>query len=344
MEKSSIVKIVKKVIPAVVSIVISQELPKIERYPLFPFFGFGPFDLPEIPKRQPKKKVKIGGGSGFIVSPDGLILTNRHVVSRSEVEYTVVTNEGKKYSAKILAKDPINDIAFLKIEAKNLPVLELGSSSNLDLGETIIAVGNALGEFQNTVSTGVISGLSRFITAQDGLRGERKKLRGLIQSDAAINPGNSGGPLLNMEGKVIGINAAIVFGAQNIGFALPVNSAKKDLEDLQKYKRIRQPFLGIRYLQINPEIKEKNGLPVDYGALIIPEQLPEDRGVIPGSAAYKSGLKELDIILECNNKKITEEDTLGDLIQEHQIGEVLNFKILRKTQEKIIKVALEEKR
>ncbi|PJE58636.1 MAG: hypothetical protein COU83_02835, partial [Candidatus Portnoybacteria bacterium CG10_big_fil_rev_8_21_14_0_10_40_22] len=210
----------------------------------------------DIKVKDPQSKtIQIGGGSGAIVDPSGIILTNKHVVYEQDADYTVITNDDKHYSAKVLARDPINDIAILKIDAENLPAVELGDSSNLQLGQTVIAIGNALGEFTNTVSMGVISGLSRYITAQASLAGHSEELRGLIQTDAAINPGNSGGPLVNLAGQVIGISSATVMGAENIGFAIPIAAAKQDLVDLKKHGRIIKASLGVRYVTLSKAIQ-----------------------------------------------------------------------------------------
>lgn len=345
-EKSPITKIVKKVLPAVVSITISKYLTIFES----PFGQGSPFGSPfggfeqffAIPKGR--KKIKIGGGSGFIVDPSGLILTNRHVVTDPKAEYVVVLNDEKKYKAEILARDPINDIAVLKIKEKNLPIVELGSSSNLELGQTVIAIGNVLGTFRNTVSVGVVSGLSREITAGSTLDRKVTKLRELIQTDAAVNPGNSGGPLIDNEGKAIGISVAMVFLAQNIGFALPINTAKKDLEELKKYGRIRFPFLGVRYVLLNEELKERYNLPINYGALVISEAIPGGEAVVSGSPAQKAGIRELDIILECQKKKISQKNPLQDILQKFKVGEAINLKILRNGKEIIFKLILGEKR
>jgi len=335
-EKSPIVKIVKKCTPAVVSIVIAKNLPNLENFPdFFPFLPFG-FDPKELYKQIPPEmfdehgRIKVGGGSGFVISEDGFVLTNKHVVVDPKADYTVVTNDGKKFHAKVVARDPINDVAILKIEGKDLPHIELGESSNLELGQTVVAIGNALGQFQNSVSTGIVSGLSRHITAQAGVDGQQQELRGVIQTDAAINPGNSGGPLVDIEGKAIGINSAVVFGAQNIGFAIPINSAKKALADIKKYGHIRAPFLGLRYILIDPVLKMRHNLPVDYGAMVIPEATPGDYGVLPNSPADKAGILEHDIILEVDKQKITKELPLSDLIQKHEVGDKLNLKILRR--------------
>ncbi len=339
-EKSPIIEVAKKVCPAVITIVITKDLPKIEGFYSFPFGGQR-FIMPKFNKKR--ERTKIGGGSGFIISPDGYVITSSHVVVDQEADYTVIFEPKKKYPAKVVSRDPINDVAILKIKAKNLPYLEFGDSEKIELGQTVIAVGNALGEFHDTVSTGVISGLSRYITAYSGLAKQAERLKGLIQTDAAINPGNSGGPLVDIEGKVIGINTAMVMGAQNIGFAIPINYVKQDLEEVKKYGKVRRPFLGVRYVLLNKMIAEKNKLPVNYGALIIRERLGESP-VVRGSAADRAGLKEYDIILECNGEKITEKNPLANMLQKFKIGEKISLKILREEKEIILKVKLEEKK
>ena len=337
-KKSPVVEAVKKISPAVVSIIISKDLPKLKKYYIQPFDEFlGPYGQP-IPqyRQEGSQRVKIGGGSGFFVSSEGIILTNRHVIISPNVDYTVITADEKEYQAEILARDPVNDVAIIKLKntkGKKFPTLALGDSTKVELGQDVIAIGNALGAFRNTVSTGVISGLSRFITAHDGMSGQTAQLRGLIQTDAAINPGNSGGPLVDHDGKVIAINVAIVLGAQNIGFAIPVNNAKKDLADLKKYGRIVQPFLGVRYVPINKEMQEaflekfNIHLPVDYGALIIKE--PGSPAVVPDSPAAKAGLIDHDIILEFNKTKITEKVPLQELINKCKPGDLIEIKVLR---------------
>jgi len=344
-EDTPIIRAVKKVLPAVVSITISKYVDFFES-PFGPLFGQD-FFAPSFFGTPRRKKVKVGGGSGFIATHGGIILTNRHVIEDPQAEYIVVLQNGEKYTPEILARDPINDVSVLKIKKTGLPVIELGDSSELELGQQVIAIGNALGLFQNTVSTGVVSGLSREIKAQSGLTQERTRLRGLIQTDAAINPGNSGGPLININGEAIGINAAMVFGAENIGFALPINNAKKDLEEVKKYGRVREPFLGVRYIPITRKLKEKFNLPIDFGVLIISEpgaQLGVGEAVVPGSPAEKAGLRESDIILEIGNKKITLKQTVADILQKFEIGDEIDLKILRENKERIIKLILAEKK
>lgn len=340
LENSPIVQVAKKVCPTVITIVISKDLPKIDGFYFFPF-GDQQVVFPKIKKG--KEKTKIGGGSGFIVSEQGYILTCSHVVGDPEADYTVIVDPQHKYSAKILAKDPMVDVAVLKIDEKNLPFLELGNSDNIDLGETVVAVGNPLGEFEDTLSAGIVSGLSRKITAFGGLSLKTSSLRGLIQTDAAINPGNSGGPLVNMEGKAIGINTAMIMGAQNIGFAIPINYAEKILEEVKKYGKIKRPFLGVRYVILNQEISHANKLPVDYGALIVRERFGEP-AVMKESAADRSGLKEYDIILEAGGEKITQDSTLADVLQKYKIGEEISFKVLREGKEINLKAKSEEKK
>jgi len=354
-QKSPVVDVVKKVSPAVVSIIISKDLPKIRKYYIQPFDeSLGPYGQP-IPqyRHEGRQRVKIGGGSGFFASPDGIILTNRHVIISPNVDYTVITTDEKEYQAEILARDPVNDVAIIKVKnakGRKFPILELGDSSRVELGQDVVAIGNALGAFRNTVSTGVVSGLSRFITAHDGMSGQTAELRGLIQTDAAINPGNSGGPLVDFDGKVIAINVAIVLGAQNIGFAIPVNNAKKDLADLKKYGRIIQPFLGVRYVLINKEAKEaflqkyNLRLPVDYGALVVREPEGGDSAVVPNSPAAKAGLTEGDIILEFNKTKVTEKNPLQELIHKSKPGDLVEVKILRGDKIGITTVKLEERK
>jgi len=340
-EKSPIVKVAKKVCPAVITVVISKDLPKVEGFYMLPF-GDQELVLPKIDSVK-KEKTKIGGGSGFLVSSDGHVLTCTHVVGDPEAEYTVIVDPKHKYPAKVLAKDPLVDVAILKIEGKNLPYLELGNSGEIEVGETVIAIGNPMGEFEDTLSAGIVSGLSRKITAYGGAHMKTANLRGLIQTDAAINPGNSGGPLVNLDGKAIGINTAVVMGAQNLGFAIPISYAQKILDEVKKYGRLIRPFLGARYVILNKEISRANNLPIDYGALIVRENFGEP-AIIEKSTAEKAGLKEYDVILAADNKKITEENPLSEALASHKIGDEIFFKILRDGKEIEIKAKLEEEK
>ncbi len=350
-EQSAVIEAVKKVNPAVVSIIITKDLPKIEKRYYDPFgddfwdsFGGSPFSFKTPSEKQNgTEKKEIGGGTGFIVSSDGIIVTNKHVVADMEAEYTVMMNDEQKYPAKVLARDPSNDIAILKIDKDNLPTVEMGDSDTLQVGQTAIAIGNALGEFRNTVSAGIISGLKRSITASGEMGIASEQLFGIIQTDAAINHGNSGGPLVNTEGQVIGVNVAIAEGAQGIGFALPINDVRKVVNDVKTHGKIIRPYLGVRYLQINKEIQKKNNLPVDYGALIVRGENTGELAVIPGSPANKSGLVENDIILEIDGAKLDSKNSLANIIQRHNVGDEIELKILHQGEKKTVKVKLEER-
>jgi serine protease Do len=304
--------------------------------------------LENVPRTE-EGRVKIGGGSGFFIDPSGLVMTNKHVVMDADVEYTVITASDDKYPAKVLARDPINDVAIVKIdsEGQTFPIIEMGDSNKIQLGQTVIAIGTALGDFQDTVSTGVVSGLSRFITAMTDMEGHSARLHGLIQTDAAINPGNSGGPLVDLQGCAIGINSAVVFGAQNIGFAIPINKAKKDLDDVRKFGRIKKPFLGVRYVLLNAAFQNKFSLPTDKGAMVLRENIPICPGcepIVPDSPAAKAGLQEGDIITAFNDTEISEKHGLEEMLDQCKIGEEIKLKILRKGKGLSVPLKLEERK
>lgn len=283
-----------------------------------------------------------GAGTGFIITNDGLIITNKHVVTDSKAQYTVVTDDGKSYDGVVQSVDPFQDIAVIKIDARNLPVVELGDSDELKVGQWVVAVGNALGKFENTVTVGVISARNRKIEATDENGSNPESLENIIQTDAAINPGNSGGPLVNMKGQVVGINTAVAADAQGIGFAIPINEAKSAIDSIKKTGRIIRPYLGVRYLPITKELASANKYPVDYGALVLKGQSAGQVAVVPGSPADKAGIKENDIILEVNGDKIDGNNGLVKLIQQYSVGDTVELKILSAGQEKTAKVKLEE--
>lgn len=342
------VEAIKRVKPAVVSIIISKDLPKVQYYNPFmndPFFQqfFGQDNSVPNSGSQGSQKQEIGGGSGFIVSSDGLIVTNKHVVSDKNADYTVLMNDGKqKYSAKVLARDPANDIAIIKIDAKGLPTAVLGDSGKLEVGQSVITIGNALAEFQNTAGAGIVSGLSRSITASGAGNGS-EQLTNIIQTDATINPGNSGGPLINLNGEVVGVNVAMAQGAENIGFSIPINDVKKSINDVKTVGRIVSPYIGVRYMMVNDEIKSKNNLSVDYGALVLRGDTAGDLAVIPGSPADKAGIVENDIILEVNGVKVDQNNTLASIVGKYSVGDELKIKLLHKGAEKNVTVKLEER-
>lgn len=341
--EKTITEVVEQASPAVVSIIVSKLIPIMERYYYNPFGDDSPFDI-RIPALREKGKElqEIGGGTGFIVSKDGLIVTNKHVVEDEDAEYSVFTNDGKEYKAKVLDRDPVQDVAIVQISGNNFPMLRLGDSSGVKIGQSVIAIGNALGEFRNTVSAGIISGLSRTIIASGGLGGESEQLEELIQTDAAINSGNSGGPLLSLYGEVIGINTAVAQGAQSIGFAIPINKVKKDVSDIKRIGRIVYPILGVRYVMVDEEIAKTYKLSVNYGALILKGDNADEPAITKGSAAEKAGLKEKDVILELNNKKADKENTLSRLIQDYNPGDTVSLKVLRDGKEITVSAVLGE--
>ncbi|SRR6056297_98141 len=342
--EEKIINVVEKASPAVVSIIVRKEIAVGDVY-LEPFQGL-PFEV-QTPEEGETKKERVGSGSGFIISKNGMVLTNKHVVMDEEAEFSVLLSEGREFEAKVLAKDPLQDLAIIKIvdgenklNGNSLPILELGDSSGLKIGETVIAIGNALGEFQNTVSSGIISGLGRTITASGG--GEYvETIENVIQTDAAINKGNSGGPLLNNEGEVIGINTAVSIQGENIGFAIPINRAKRDINQIKETGKISYAFLGVRYVIINEEVKQLQDLDVNYGALISSSKT--EPAIIEGSAADKAGLKAGDIILEFDNQKITRENTLAQIIKEYSPRDQVILVVLRGDKKVNLSLKLGEK-
>lgn len=337
--EKAVIAAVKKASPSVVAITVSKNVPILEDCPIDPFSGLSPdvrrffgddwnFTIPGRCERGTKLQ-EVGGGSGFIVSADGLIVTNKHVVFDKDASYTVFTNDGKKYDAKVLALDPANDLAIVKVSGGNFPVVELGDSDALELGQTAIAIGNALAEFRNTVSVGVISGLSRTVTASGVDFGE-ETIRDVVQTDAAVNPGNSGGPLLNLRGEVVGINTAIVSGAENIGFAIPINQAKRAIASVKATGEIQTPYLGVRYVMVTPEIAEKQKLALEYGALL--RGTEDGPAVEPGSPAARAGLQAEDIITQLNGKKLTDERPLAAAIGERNVGDTVALTVVRSGQ------------
>lgn len=346
--EQAVVDAVKKASGAVVSIVISKNIPIVEQCPYNPFSNLSP-DLQQFfgndfqgltqPCDTGKTQLQqVGGGSGFIISSDGLILTNRHVVSDAGASYTVITNDGKKYDATVLARDPNQDLAVVKIAATGLPTVTLGDSGGVELGQTAIAIGNALGEFSNTVSVGVISGLSRTVTASAPDTSAQETIQGVIQTDAAINPGNSGGPLLNLRGEVVGINTAIASDAQNIGFAIPINRAKHDITSVQATGEIQSPYLGVRYVAVTADIAKAQNLPVDQGALI--RGSADGPAVAPGSPAAKAGLQAEDIITKVNDQVLDAGHALGDVIAGYNVGDAVTLTVNRGGQTMTLKVVL----
>lgn len=333
-EESLVIDVVDKVSPSVVTVGISTT---INRGRVFEIDPFDPFN---IFRQQPgrEEKVEQDIGSGFIISADGLIVTNKHVVSEANAKYRVITKDDKTYDVEKIYRDPANDLAILKINPSTssgqaLKPVEMGDSSSIKVGQMAIAIGTALGEFRHTVTTGVVSGLGRGITAGSPFAGFAEKLDNVIQTDAAINPGNSGGPLLNSSGQVIGINTAIAQGGQNIGFALPINVIKEALKNFNETGQFSRPFLGVRYTTITKDLALMNEVP--EGAYV--------REVVAGSPAEKAGLQEGDIITKIDGKRIAGEDReVAKVIGTKKVGDNVAVEYWREGETKSINVTLAE--
>ena len=319
-----IAAIVKEVGPAVVRIDSSRTVknPQAEMFndPFFRnFFGS---QGPQMPDTQ----VQRGMGSGFIINNNGTILTNAHVVAGAE-KVTVTLKDGRTFEGRVMGRDSVTDVAVVKVDAQNLPVVKVGDSQALQPGETAIAIGNPLG-LDNTVTEGIISATGRS-SGQVGIPDQRVNF---IQTDAAINPGNSGGPLLNQRGEVIGINTAIIQGAQGLGFAIPINTAQRISDQLIASGKVEHPFLGIQMATLTPEVKQEinsnpnSGLSVsdDQGVLVI--------RVVPGSPADRAGLRAGDVIGQINGQAIKDADTLQQVVESSQVGKNLQLDLKRNGQ------------
>ncbi|MBI2074593.1 MAG: trypsin-like peptidase domain-containing protein [Candidatus Levybacteria bacterium] len=307
-EDSVVVDIVEKITPSVVTVGIEQRI--VEINPLDPFSFF---------ERPRGKQQEQDIGSGFIVSSDGLIVTNKHVVS-SAGKYKVIAHDGKKYDVVSVYRDPANDIAIIKINASGLKTVEMGDSSKIKVGQLVVAVGTPLGEFRGSVTKGIVSGLGRGITAGSPLEGLAERLDDVIQTDAAINPGNSGGPLVNSASQVIGINTAVASGAENIGFALPINVVRDALSNFRQTGGFTRPYLGVAYQMVSREAALRNNLP--EGAFV--------QQVVEGAAAEKAGIKLGDIITEFDGKRVKDNNGgLAALIAKKKVGDRVLIKVWR---------------
>ena len=281
-------------------------------------------------------------GTGIIVSENGYILTNKHVVEGSS-DISVVTNDGNSYdNVEIITTDPLSDIAILKISnAKGLKAAELGDSKALNIGQQVIAIGNALGEYDGTVTSGIISGIGRTVNASSDDGATKETLTDMIQTDAAINSGNSGGPLVNAQGQVVGVNTAVASEAQGIGFAIPISSVKGILRSIAEGKTPNRAYLGANYISVNPQVQKAYNLNVSKGALI---KNRNGKSVISGSPAQKAGLKDGDIITKIDDIEISKNISLGSLIGEKSAGDKVKITYLRDGKESTSVATLEEYR
>ena len=331
-DQEATIRAINKVMPAVVNIIIIDQQSEIT------------IDLSTGQRIENKTKAQKGSGTGFIISSDGLILTNKHVVSVGDektADYQVILNSGKQYYAQLIGKDPINDLAVLKIFDKNLPFVQLGDSDKLQIGTTVVAIGNTLGRYQNSATKGIISGLGRNIEASDQSGNLAETLDNVIQTDADINLGNSGGPLIDLEGNIVGVNVAIDQSGSCIGFAIPVNDARPVIKSVREIGRIVRPRLGLRYHMLTPEIAQEYKLAKDSGAWISTNEI-EGPAVLPGSPADKAGLIPGDIIMEINAIKIQGKTTLLTVIQKYKPGDRIGLRVFRDGKIIILIAALDE--
>ena len=327
-EESVVIDAVDKASPSVVTVSMTKTNGTGTMFELNPFDPFAPF------RQSPgttSKPVEQDIGSGFIVSKDGLIVTNKHVVGDTEAKYRIITKDDKSYDVVKIYRDPVNDLAILKINATDLPEIVMGDSASIKVGQLAIAIGTALGEFRHTVTTGVISGMGRGITAGDPFVGEAERLDNVIQTDAAINLGNSGGPLLNSSGQVIGINVAVSSEGQNIGFALPINVVKDALANFNTTGQFDRAYLGVRYKIVTKDVAILNEVP--EGAYIIE--------VVTGSPADKGGLKAEDIITKIDDVRLTGDNAeLSKVISTKKVGETVKITVYRGNKEITVSVNL----
>lgn len=332
-DEDRLASLVEGILPAVVSIDIKKDLRSRMRA-MDEFEGF--FADDEAPEG-----VSIGGGSGFFVSDDGIVVTNRHVIQDEDAQYEIVFQDGKRLPATVLALDPVMDLGFLHVSGTGFPTLPLGDSDRLRVGSQVIAVGNALAEFRNSVTLGVVSGKNRRIVASDYLGTD--VIEEAIQTDAAINPGNSGGPLIAMDGRVVGVNTAVTDNAQSLGFALPINVVKLALQSVQREGRIVRPWLGVRYVAVDDLIATQNHLTHTQGVLLVAGSDPEDSAVLEGSPADRAGLKEGDIILALDGIVIDDAHSLGGLIAKRSPGDRVTLQVERDGRQFSVQVLLEER-
>jgi len=327
-EESATIAVVERVAPAVVSVVVKKERGQLN--PLdnsYPIFVHQFFNNKQLTDSEKKELVEVSSGTGFFVSEDGYVITNKHVITDQDANLFIVNNDGKEIEAKLIDIDPFQDIAVLKVEGGPFVSVKFADSDNIKIGQTVIAIGNTLSEFRNTVTKGVVSGINRRITAGNSFNAE--VIDEAIQTDAAINPGNSGGPLINLFGEVIGINTAISSSGQDIGFSIPINQAKRAIDDVKKFGKIVRPWLGVRYVLVEPRDKANLKIQYELGAMLVAGDKPEEVAVFEGSPAGVAGLVERDVIIAINNIRLTKNKGLSKLISKYRPGDTISLMYIR---------------
>lgn len=323
--------IAKKVSPSVVSIEVTSQ-----SKPMDSFFGFQ------------GETEQTGAGTGIVIDKSGLVITNRHVVPAGATKVSITLSDGTQLdNVEVIGRtsesDPL-DIAFLKIndaKGKDLTPAKIGDSGKVGIGDSVIAIGNALGQFQNSVTSGIISGYGRNIEASDGSGGAGESLQNLFQTDAAINQGNSGGPLMNLEGEVIGINTAVASGdAQNIGFAIPINDVKGVIASVMEKGKLERPFIGLVFISITPDMAKNYDLGAEQGAYVPPSIMVGQKSVIAGGPAEKAGIKEGDIITKINDQKIDESNSLTSVLGKYKAGDKVSATLIRDGKQQTVEITL----
>lgn len=321
-EGEVIANVAEEVGPSVVSILTEQQSQVNSLY-----FG-------------PRIRTSQAAGTGFIIDANGLVLTNKHVVPEGTNSLEIVTSDGTRYEdVEIIGRDPLNDLAILKVkDPKNFKPAKLADSDVIRTGQKVIAIGNALGQFQNTVTSGIISGIGRPVEAASESGSDTEQLTNLFQTDAAINSGNSGGPLLNYSGEVIGINTAVAANAENIGFAIPVNEAKGIIESVKSTGKLTRPYIGVQYNMLTPDSAEELDLSVEEGAYIS----TQEGAIVSDSPAERAGLKGGDVIVKVNEIKLGAARSLVSVVGRFKAGDTIELTIIRDGKEQKINVKLAE--
>lgn len=319
-EEEQVIAAVERAVPAVVSILVQEEIDvSVES-----LYGGAVVEKGDGDSRY----LEVGRGTGFLISAGGMIVTNRHVVMDRNHRLIVFLSDGSRHEARVLDIDPVNDLALIAIEGTGYPVLDLAADDDFRVGQTTIAIGNALGKFENTVTRGVLSGVGRSIEATDYATGEIEVLDEVLQTDAAINSGNSGGPLMDLDGRVIGVNTAVDHDAQGLGFAIPVSEIRKVLSSYLAFGSIARPRLGVRYVAITPDLVEREGLSREEGAWITEGEYGESP-VVFGSPAQAVGLEAGDIVFEVDGVPLEGRRNLSRAIQSKQVGDRVTLKVDR---------------
>lgn len=335
-EEKKRITIIKKTIPSVVSVIATKKIEDFQKSDpssLFPVFEKGYSRQRFLSKKIDGPLLDFGGGSGFLVHKKGIVVTNTHVISEASLDYTIITHTGEYLHASLIDTDPLHDIAYLSLSEKkhSLSPLSLGTALSLELGTTVYALGTVLGQFPNTVTAGIVSGLSRTLEAYN--ENTKKEFHGLFQIDAAINPGNSGGPVINSNGEVVGIASAAIRHAENIAFCIPIDTIKNDLNDIIKDGIIKRAFLGVRYTLIPSSSSHDLVHIVQSPSTSVP-------AIIPQSPAEKAGIHEGDILVSFNATPLTSSYTLGDALEESEEGMRVSIEIVRKGKKKRVSAIL----